>query len=682
MLAAGALLAQQVAARATRDALFLSNHDVARLPAAMAAAAMLSLAGVAASSRWMSRFGPARVVPSALALSAGLLLGEWGLSFVSVPAAAVALYLHVALFGATLVSGFWLLLGELYDPHSAKGALGPVAAGANAGAVAGGVVAWCAGRWLGLPATIPVIALLTLACWAGVRRVGGLPVPAAERDPGPSGMAVLRENRYLRAVAAVVALGAFVEALLDYVLGAQAVSRFAAGPRLMTFFSAFHTGVAVVAAALLAMAGEPALRRLGIAGTVSLRPLAAGLGALLAWASPSLVTAVTARAAEALTRNSLFRTGYELLYMPLAARERRPVKAILDVGVDRLGTVAGSVAVLAILAATGASAPRALPALAAAAAAVTVMIALRLQSGYVTSLADSLRSGAAKVEDEAMDAATLFSGVESRIGFDRRSLLREIEEHRKAAAGPAALPPADPLLAAATDLRSGDPVRVRRALAAGLEPALVGFAVPLLARDDVGRDAQRALRQAAPRVTGQLVDALHDITAHSATVRRRLATVIGAAGSQRAADGLVDALHDPAPDVRARCGRVLESLRASAPALVLARDALLAAASRELVLPDPDGRGLRQVFALLGLVGDGEAMRIAYHAVHSTAPGARGTALEYLENVVAEPVRSALLRRLGANPPGTQARPRADARDELLKTAIHLKLPDEKAEEG
>ena len=116
VLAAAALVGQQVAARATRDALFLSHHDVARLPFAMAAAAVLSLVAVAASSRAMTRWPPARVVPAALAASGVLLVLEWLLSMVSAPAAAVALYLHVAVFGATLVSGVLAVDGGAVRP--------------------------------------------------------------------------------------------------------------------------------------------------------------------------------------------------------------------------------------------------------------------------------------------------------------------------------------------------------------------------------------------------------------------------------------------------------------------------------------------------------------------------------------------------------------------------------------
>lgn len=686
MLAAAALIGQQVAARATRDALFLTHHDVSRLPIAMAAAAVLSLAAVLATSGAMTRWPPGRVVPAALAFSAVLLVLEWLVSMVSAPAAAVALYLHVAVFGATLVSGFWLLLGERFDPHSAKRALGPVGAGANAGAIAGGMIAWFAGREMGTAAMLPVLAALTLLCWLAVRDVARAPaLVAPATGPAPSGARVLRDVPYLRGVAILVALGAFAEALLDYVLSAHAVARFGGGPRLMTFFAAFHTGVSVAAAVVLALAAEPALRRLGIARTASLRPAAAGAGALVAWLAPGLVTAIVARAAEAVLRNSLFRAAYELLFIPLPAAHKRPVKAIVDVGCDRVGTVVGSAMVMAVVAA-GAREEIVLPALAVAAGLATFVVAVRLHDGYVASLAASLRSGAVTFDsDGAGDPDTRFTMAGTRGGLDRHALLRDIEEHRHAARPQpvgetiADLPAGDAVVSAVADLRSGDPARIRRVLAAPLDPALVGHVLPLLERDDVAGQAQRALRAISGHATGQMVDALADRRTPPA-VRRRLAPILGAASTQRAADGLVLGLADEALEVRARCGRALARLRGDLREIVLPPAPLLAHALRELDGPDTGGHRLRHVFVLLGLAGEAEPMRIASHAVFSDAPGVRGTALEYLENVVPDPVRGALMRRLGAGA-APRAKPRPETRDELLKTVAILAIVDEKPED-
>ena len=49
------------------------------------------------------------------------------------------------------------------------------------------------------------------------------------------------------------------------------------------------------------------------------------------------MSALIARGAETVTRNSIYRAGYELLYAPLPPDQKRPTKVVLDVGADKLG---------------------------------------------------------------------------------------------------------------------------------------------------------------------------------------------------------------------------------------------------------------------------------------------------------------------------------------------------------
>ena len=62
-VAAFVMLAQLVAGRATREALFLANFRADDLPYAMAAAGVLSVGGSIPAARALSHFGPGRVVP-------------------------------------------------------------------------------------------------------------------------------------------------------------------------------------------------------------------------------------------------------------------------------------------------------------------------------------------------------------------------------------------------------------------------------------------------------------------------------------------------------------------------------------------------------------------------------------------------------------------------------------------
>ena len=48
-----------------------------------------------------------------------------------------------------------------------------------------------------------------------------------------------------------------------------------------------------------------------------------------------------ARGAESIFRGSLFRAGYETLYTPIPAADKRAAKSIIDVAFDRMGDAVG-----------------------------------------------------------------------------------------------------------------------------------------------------------------------------------------------------------------------------------------------------------------------------------------------------------------------------------------------------
>jgi undecaprenyl pyrophosphate phosphatase UppP len=141
LIAATTMIAQQVAGKATRDALFLSNFDVTNLPKVVIAAAIASIAGVLLMSRLLSVISPIKLIPFVFGLSSLLYIGEWFLLDYRPGITSIALYLHMAVFGAILISGFWSIINERFDPHSAKQRVARIAAAAALGGVIGGVLA-------------------------------------------------------------------------------------------------------------------------------------------------------------------------------------------------------------------------------------------------------------------------------------------------------------------------------------------------------------------------------------------------------------------------------------------------------------------------------------------------------------------------------------------------------------
>jgi hypothetical protein len=637
----------------------------------MIGAALASVLAVLAFSAALARRSPARVVPATLGAATVLLLGEWWLTVAHPRAAAAAVYLHMAVLGAPVVSAFWSLLSERFDPYTARRVMGRVGLGASLGGVAGGLLAWSAAGLLPVGAMLGLMAVFSVVSLLGLARLG--PPPARGDVPSPpvqgalSGLRLLAGAPYLRDLGVVVALGAAVEAVLDYVLSAQAAAAYPKGQPLMSFFALFHTGVGLAALAAQVALSRWCLERLGLAGTVALRPAGVLLAGVAGALEPRLSTAVLARGVHGVVHNSLFRSGYELLYTPLAEREKRPTKTIVDVGFDRLGTIAGGTVTL-LLAAPTEGRMRLLFGVAGLGAVLALAVSRRLHRGYVEALVASLRSGAVHLETGlGHDSTTLMT-------LARTGLHPEGATGLSAVAAPGG-PPRDAVVDAVARLRSEAPESVRRVLRRGeLTPDLVGHVVPLLAREDVVLDALKALRRAAPRCTGQLLDALLD-GEQPAAVRRRVARALRGCATQRAADGLVLGLADGVFEVRRECALALARLQQREASLDVPRAAVFGAVVRELRAETLGETGLAHVFTLLQLVLERQPLEIAHWAVTGEDQTLRGTGLEYLENVLPEAVRDALWPHLRVRVRSRGAsRRREDVLGELLKAGGTIAL--------
>jgi ATP/ADP translocase len=717
------LIAQQVAGKATRDALFLSSFRASSLPSVMAGGAVLSLGAIFWLSRLMARHGPRQIMPVLFALNAAALMSAWALGLSWPRAAAVAVYLQMAAFSPAMISTFWSLINERFDPHLGKRAVARVAAGGTIGGVLGGLAAWRAAAFL-QPETL--IALL-----AGVSVVGIVSTlmisareppehPAAAGRAGPSVGASafdeLKRSGFLRNLALLVALGAAISALLDYVLSAQAVVHFGKGQPLLSFFALLWLAVGVVSFLLQIALGEVALEKLGLAVSLAILPGVILLGGAFGLAVPGLVSAALLRSAEAVQRNTLFRSAYELLYTPVAEASKRSTKSVIDVGFDRLGTVVGSGMVSLALLVFAPSASKVLLGAVVVMALGTLPLVRRIHVGYVAALEESLKAGSAHVDGPVGDLPLPESqgGRQSLVGA-REKLIEKVEalhagglsallddgEPRPGSSAPArpglateALRKAASVMSVVDELLSGDAVRVRQGLSRlrPTEPS-IACAVLLLAHPELHPHALKALRGVAGAATGQLLDALLTSTMDFA-VRRRIPRILSAAPTQRVADGLLLGIADQRFEVRYECGRALASVTSANVDIVVSRQALIEAVQREVqtevletagaeveydspdeepnalvdvLLRDRVDRSLEYIFMLLSVLLEREPLHRAFRALYHPDSKYRGTALEYLDTVLPSEVRDAVWPLLGQTGPLPPPRP---AREILAELAL------------
>ena len=695
------MIAQQVAAKAARDAFFLTHFPATSLPVVMAASAAISFAAVLGIAHAMARIAPGRVAPLTFGVSALLFAFEWWASQFAPSKVAVLIYLHVSALGGAVVSGFWSVMAERFDSHRAKRAIAPIAGGATLGGVLGGLAAWQGAQYVDITTLLLGLAALNMAAAVGLAVIArGMPALALAQGKPTSGYQVIREVPYLQHLGLLMILGALGEAAIDYVFKAEAARTYDSGAELVTFFAIFHMVVSLVTLGIQSLLTPSALRSLGLAGAVATLPAAAVSGGLMALLTPRLWSIVVMRGATSILENSLFRSAYELLYTPLTPSKKRPTKTVIDVGCDRLGALAGSGIALVLVSVVPAQASKLLLLVAVAAGLAAIVITSLLHAGYVGSLADSLRSGAVHLESESvLDATTqhtLADTVWGQRSEDLTRLRQDPREKRESQQHTASLGPREkhdepPLLRTVAVLWGDDDAAIKRALRnhRPLPDVLVGSVIPLLARNAVARAAGESLVEVGPRIIGQLVDILADSTADP-VVRRRIPSILARIGDERAVEGLFDVLGDEHFDVRYRAAMALLRMTDGRPMPELDTGAIMAHAIREAQLgalpraatvddvgvEDAEplaaapterlGRRLTLVFALLSLVMEREPLMLAYRALTSPNEALRGTGLEYLENVLPPEIHHALRPYFG------RSRPRPSrARETIMGELIH-----------
>jgi hypothetical protein len=655
-----------VAGKAARDAILLSHYSIESLPLFVAVSAALSLPIIIVAGKWMARYGPGRLVPVLNAASGACAIAEWALIGSYPRTVAVVVFFHLSSASAVLVSGFWSIVNERFDIHSAKRHIGRIGLGATLGGILGGVIAERTAVYFARDAILLVIAGMQLICAAMLHGFGrgAAPVTLHAAEPGTwTALGTVVRSSLLRTVGVLVVLAAVGAGAIDYVFKADLVAS-TTHEALLRELALFYTATSVITAVVQVAVCGPLIARLGVPRSVATLPFAITGFGVLALAVRMPLTATLARGAELVSRNSAFRAAYEVLYAPLPADQKRPAKVVLDVGADKVGDILAAQLVGAIVY-TIADARNALLIATVATGALGVLVALRLPSSYTKALEQSLITAAADHPDLDDNGTPEPWITLSRMpSFGHGDVVSIRLGARRRAMGTAPPPSAtDRIVQVTRDLRSRDLARVKRTLASPLPVEVALVAVELVDdRDDLAREVMASLRAAAPRCTGLLVDVLLD-QSRPVRLRRRLPAIVARGQPDLAAWGLWRSLMDRSFEVRSQSSAMLSPLAADGHLASVSPEDVFACVRRELFVSDEEWRGrrlvrdevwdpepdelsaeisLEHVFRVLGLVLPAEPLRIALRAVQTDDAAFRGMALEYLESVLPPDVHAQL----------------------------------------
>jgi AAA family ATP:ADP antiporter len=375
-----------------RDALFLESLPPAFLTLVYVAVAIGALVVTPLSSRLTATAGARNALIVTLVVTA--FGAAWFRYQTASPGLVFGLYVFGALSATTLVAEFWLLASSQFTAAQGRRLFGPLAAGGVLGAVVGAFAATL------LLTRFEVRGLLTVAtaAYLGAALVATFieldddaqPESRAAGASSTPPLSALKQDPFVRRLGGIAAVSTALSVLVDYVFKAAVWSRLGAN-ELGPFFARYQLALNLFSLILQLFLTGKLVERLGVLGLVVLTPaLLLGGGTLAALSAAGLVSVVLLKASDSVLKNSVGRVGLELLWAPVAGRER--VRGFVDGVVVRAAQAVAALALLP-LTFTKTTSLRTLTLVIALLALVWLSMSVRVRGPYIELFRRALRLG-------------------------------------------------------------------------------------------------------------------------------------------------------------------------------------------------------------------------------------------------------------------------------------------------
>ena len=561
--------------------------------------------------RVISWLPPKSVIATTQIGMAVMLVGFWALFQAVIPGTSIAFYFVGQMLGLLLISQFWTLANDVYDPRQAKRLFGFIGGGASLGGMTGSAILTFTVERVGPNNLLLVSSALLVVCafvvTSVIRTAGDVSLEgiAAKGDKkgvgGAEAFRMLRESKHLQLIALIIGFAAIGAGLLDQQLN-MAVEE-----------TQGDEGAAGIAALLgevqlyLSIAGfviqiwltSRIHRYLGIGFALLILPVGLGATGAVILLSGAFWAAALGRVLDSSLRYTVDKTTREILFLPLPGHIKHQAKPFVDVTVDRFAKGIGAALTLVLIKPWGFN--LSWPQLSVVSLTVTVLWifgAIKARQGYLSSFRESIAQQGVEPKDVRLTVADL-STVEALVeelahpnetrllyaidlleSLDKRNLITPLLLHHESAAIRARALQA---LGSARSEVAGRWVPVIQKLIKDESPEVRAAAIGALARvsDEDAMDlARKLLADHDPRIvaTAAVVlagsERLDDRTASenalsvlaadtresASEIRRDLAAAIRQVGASRSKDLLIPLLHDPDPTVAEEAMRSVRSM--------------------------------------------------------------------------------------------------------------------------
>ncbi|NIM90027.1 MAG: MFS transporter [Candidatus Aminicenantes bacterium] len=273
-----------------------------------------------------------------------------------------AFWVWANIYVVVVVTQFWLLVNDFFNPREAKRLIGFFGSGGLLGGVLGGLLTGLLARaipdhLLLIPAGILILSGFVVNYIFIWQRKTSLPPDKAdikekekERKPAKVGFLdsfnTVRKDRFLIQLSAVVILTFMVATFVDYQSNTVVKSVLERKSDMAEFFGYFNAGLLVLPFFLQLLMTSNLIKRYGIRITLLLFPFILFLCTLGIAIWPGLLFAVVIKGSDKSLSFSLNQSVRELLYIPISPELKTKAKLFIDMFLNRFAKGIGALILL------------------------------------------------------------------------------------------------------------------------------------------------------------------------------------------------------------------------------------------------------------------------------------------------------------------------------------------------
>ncbi len=380
------------------------------------------------------------VLPGTQIVIIALLVGFWFLFKLDQPWVSAAFFFFGRLLlGIFLISQFWTLANDIYDPRQAKRVFGFIGGGSSLGGMTGSGLTALLVKRVGTENLILFSAAILALCFFLIleiqkrtrsREDARFTSREEQHLGGGEAIAMLRSSRHLKLIALVIGFSALGAATLEQQLYMASAAEVVGKDSITSFLAQITFYISIIGLVIQVYFTSRIYSLLGIGFAMAVLPVSLGATAIVILLNKALWAASVARVSDSALRYSLDKTTRETLFLPLPAELKLKAKGFVDVVADRfIGKGLGSVVLLVAIKLLGFTWWQ-LSFLSLVYCGMWLVLTRKAKKEYMAVFRRSIETMELTPERltiEAGDAATVETLVEELGSEDEQRVLRSIE---------------------------------------------------------------------------------------------------------------------------------------------------------------------------------------------------------------------------------------------------------------